>query len=156
MVATNTSLTRLNIAKNGLGAHGFELLLPAMRYNIGLRSVSLAMNCRSTDAMLFVSRVIKSTRTLRKIDLRSNPLGDLGSQMIANALKANRSLTHLNIRNTSLDLQVCHTARCRWMPRIDAVPLTLGGVMAGAQVPEERHHVLQAMDRGLVLQSHRR
>merc|ERR1719197_580246 len=63
------------------------------------------MNCRSTDAMLFVSRVIKSTRTLRKIDLRSNPLGDLGSQMIANALKANRSLTHLNIRNTSLDLQ---------------------------------------------------
>lgn len=118
MVATNTTLTRLNLAKNSLGAHGFELLLPAMRFNIGLRSVSLAMNCRTTDAILFVSRALKSTRTLRKIDLRSNPLGELGAQMVANALKANRSLTHLNVRNTSLDVKV----RRRWVGRGRALP----------------------------------
>lgn len=104
-VSVNSSLTRLNIAKNGIGAHGLEILMPAVRHNVGLRSLSLAMNCKGSDAILFVSRAVKSSRTLRKIDLRSNPVGVLGAEMLAQAVKRNRSLTHLNLRNASIDLK---------------------------------------------------
>lgn len=62
------------------------------------------MNCKSSDAALFVARCLKGTRTLAKIDLKSNTLGQLGAQTLEMALKQNQSLTHLNIRNTGVNL----------------------------------------------------
>lgn len=102
MLCANRTLTRLNVAKNHLRARGVELLVPALRAHVSLKSVSLAMNNINPSAFLYIGRIMLDNTVLFKLDVRGHNLQMRGCKLLCEGLRRNFSVQTLNVRNCGL------------------------------------------------------
>ncbi|KAJ8602377.1 hypothetical protein CTAYLR_004221 [Chrysophaeum taylorii] len=82
-IEENTSLRDLSISSNFLGGFSEKVVEP--------------QNSRAHSGSFTIERVLKTNRTLRKLDLSWNQLGAISGEAIARALRINRSLAWLSL-----------------------------------------------------------
>ncbi len=99
---SNTSLLKLNLAANKIANVGAETLAQAIRGNTVLRELDLERNqlAAGVEAM---GVMLKTNTSLNWLSLVYTGVGVSGAKFIANGLKENTALTHLNLAfNTSV------------------------------------------------------
>lgn len=103
-----TALKELSLEWNsvGLSAQGMEELCAALAENTSIASVNLQNNKISEVSSAPLANLIRSTKTLQKLDLRWNEIGNDGIQALIPALERNQSLVELEIAGNKANLEV--------------------------------------------------
>ncbi|XP_072234507.1 leucine-rich repeat-containing protein 34 [Leuresthes tenuis] len=140
MLAVNCSLVELHLGKMGLTDTGMERLTEGLRLNHSLQYLDLRCNRVSRDGARHLAGVLKQNSTLEIIDLSSNRIEDEGAACLseaiawpgcilrelsvrsnsirtegllslAQAMKKNKTLTHIYIWGNHLEESVCQAFR---------------------------------------------
>eukprot|EP00066_Takifugu_rubripes_P029518 XP_011618784.1 PREDICTED: leucine-rich repeat-containing protein 34-like [Takifugu rubripes] len=140
MLAMNSSLLELHLGMAGMTDTGMERLAEGLAANRALRYLDLRCNRLSCDGASHLAGVLKQNATLDVIDLSfnriqnggavhmsealaspgcglralsvsSNSIGTDGLLSLAQAVKANRTLTDINIWGNDLEEPVCQVTR---------------------------------------------
>ncbi|XP_029698529.1 leucine-rich repeat-containing protein 34 [Takifugu rubripes] len=140
MLAMNSSLLELHLGMAGMTDTGMERLAEGLAANRALRYLDLRCNRLSCDGASHLAGVLKQNATLDVIDLSfnriqnggavhmsealvspgcglralsvsSNSIGTDGLLSLAQAVKANRTLTDINIWGNDLEEPVCQVFR---------------------------------------------
>ncbi|XP_008277311.1 leucine-rich repeat-containing protein 34 [Stegastes partitus] len=136
MLAVNSSLLELHLGKVGMSDSGMERLTEGLRLNHSLRYLDLRCNRVTRDGVRRLAEVLKQDSALEVIDLSSNRIEDEGAAYLseaiaspacvlkelsissnniwtegllslAQAMKANTTLTHVYIWGNHLEEPVC-------------------------------------------------
>uniref|UniRef100_A0A3Q0RRX5 Leucine rich repeat containing 34 n=1 Tax=Amphilophus citrinellus TaxID=61819 RepID=A0A3Q0RRX5_AMPCI len=136
MLTVNSSLVELHLGKMGMTDTGMERLTEGLRRNRGLRYLDLRCNRVTRDGARHLASMLKQNRVLEIVDLSSNRIEDDGAAhlseaiswpgcslkelsvcrnsiaaegllSLAQAVKANTSLTHIYIWGNYLEEPVC-------------------------------------------------
>ncbi|XP_047423628.1 leucine-rich repeat-containing protein 34 isoform X2 [Mugil cephalus] len=136
MLAVNSSLVELHLGKMGMTNTGMEKLTEGLRLNRSLRFLDLRCNRVTQDGVRLLAEVLKQNTALEILDLSSNRIEDEGAVYLseaitwpgctlrelsvisnnirteglvslAQALKANATLTHIYIWGNHLEQPVC-------------------------------------------------
>ena len=97
---TNTSLTTLDLALNHVGRLGANCLSLSLGMNTNLTSLNVSATGFDGQA---VSDTLRGNATLRKLDVRSNEMGEACTQYISRALAYNSTLTSLDASRNKID-----------------------------------------------------
>lgn len=100
VLATNTSVTSLNLHQNGLGEVGGTAIAEALKVNTALEFINLGANELGEVGGAAFAEVLKVNKVLTSINLRMN---SLGGEKIAEALKVNTVLTSVNLSMNELN-----------------------------------------------------
>ncbi|XP_075308836.1 leucine-rich repeat-containing protein 34 [Odontesthes bonariensis] len=140
MLAVNCSLVELHLGKVGLTDTGMERLSEGLRLNHSLQYLDLRCNRVSRDGARHLAGVLTQNSTLEIIDLSSNRIEDEGAACLseaitwpgcilkelsvksnsirtegllslAQAMKKNKTLTHIYIWGNYLEESVCQAFR---------------------------------------------
>ncbi|XP_030612231.1 leucine-rich repeat-containing protein 34 isoform X3 [Archocentrus centrarchus] len=140
MLAVNSTLVELHLGKMGMTDTGMERLTEGLRRNRGLRYLDLRCNRVTRDGARHLASMLKQNRVLEIVDLSSNRIEDDGAAhlseaiswpgcslkelsvcrnsiaaegllSLAQAVKANTSLTHIYIWGNYLEEPVCQDFR---------------------------------------------
>jgi hypothetical protein len=103
----NTSITELNLAKNGINANDAKILAPAISDNAALSVLSLKGNKLGTkEAGKALGVMLKGNSLLKELDLSDNWVygGDTAgfAQGISKGLPGNGALSALNLASNNL------------------------------------------------------
>ena len=101
-LATNRTLTDLDLWGNRVGDDGAGLVLGALETNQTLMRLNLRWNAFGAGAVHGVENVLRRNHTLTELDLWGNELGDEGAAAVAAGLKSNRTLISLNMRGNKV------------------------------------------------------
>lgn len=102
-LATNTTLTQLNMTSNWLGHCGLEAFCGALCANTTLTELNLTDNMLGQADGQLLPGVLRRNSTLTSLDIGFNELGHGGSVALAAALAGEAtSLTSLDLRNNGL------------------------------------------------------
>eukprot|EP00966_Prymnesium_polylepis_P167979 3883800-Prymnesium_polylepis.1 len=97
-VATNATLSSLNLSSNGVGIAGCAAISNTLRVNTALESLNLSSNqlCedkawfklgpRTSKGIVNIAKGLRTNKALRSLDLSDNELADAGVVAIARAL----------------------------------------------------------------------
>ncbi|KAJ3159541.1 hypothetical protein HDU86_001550 [Geranomyces michiganensis] len=97
---TNETLESLDLSGTGVdgeGGAGVAALKDAVAGNRTLKTLGLAAAGLTTEGAIALAEALPLTTTLRKLDLRENPLDLAGAMAIAMGMKMNRSIVELEI-----------------------------------------------------------
>ena len=105
----NQSLRSLSMIRKGISDHDGVEIAKCLNGNQSLESVILEGNLLGSLTAGAVGQLLEKNTTIRVIDLESNDLTDAGKNNkgiveLAEALKNNKSLLHLNLTNTNMDV----------------------------------------------------
>ena len=99
----------VNLASCSLGDTGIKILMQSLcrsldphRVITGHLDMRFGGNEITQEGASYIAEVLKTTRALRKLNLRVNSIGDKGLQCISEALTTNTSLIALNLSWCSL------------------------------------------------------
>jgi Ran GTPase-activating protein (RanGAP) involved in mRNA processing and transport len=98
-LATNTSVTALNLRSNGIIDEGAVLISEALGKNRALLKIGLSSNSIGDSGALALAAALRENTTLQGLDLTYNDITDHGVASLAASLKINKSLTKLALRN---------------------------------------------------------
>jgi hypothetical protein len=113
------SLTALDMSRHGLSKKGFQTLCDFLPHNKSLAVLNISRNHINGDGMKMLAKALGGghvsdernriehfacNRTLKKIDLSYNPIGDEGACALAKVIHSNAN-PHLNL--ASLDITGC-------------------------------------------------
>ena len=106
-----SKLTILDLSMNKLGSQGLQAL--DLHTNSTLETIELWGNGISITGGIFVSDTLSSLRSkIQNLNLRSNDLGDIGAESIAFGLEYNRSLRKMWLSSNHIgDEGATHLAR---------------------------------------------
>jgi len=110
----NQSLRSLSMIRKGISDHDGVEIAKCLNVNQTLESVILEGNNLGSLTAGAVGQLLEKNHSIRVIDLENNDLTDGGKSSkgivtLAEALKINKSLLHLNLSNTNLDV-ICGQA----------------------------------------------
>ena len=97
---TNSSLTDLDLGRNGLGSGGVGTLMSALARsgsNSSLTHLYLGGNEVGDDGAVVLANGLARNRGLRHVCLKSNGIGDEGAEALARSLLENKNLTRLDL-----------------------------------------------------------
>ncbi|CAF1568788.1 unnamed protein product [Adineta ricciae] len=98
----NTRLTKLDLSKNRIGNQGAQYLNDAFEKSTALIDLDLDENPGSFCATVSALISLKNNKTITRISLSDNQIGDQGAQRLADFIKNNTSLTDLWLDNNRI------------------------------------------------------
>ncbi|XP_068700158.1 protein NLRC3-like isoform X2 [Montipora foliosa] len=94
-MATNSTVTKLDLAANGIGDSGAAALAKAVEINSKLTYLYLFQNRIGDSGAAALAKAVEINSTLTKLDLSYNGIGDSGAAALAKAEEINSTLTYL-------------------------------------------------------------
>ena len=94
-MATNSTVTKMNLFRNGIGDSGAAALAKAVEINSTLTRFSLCDNRIGDSGAAALAKAVEINSTLTDLDLSSNGIGDSGAAALAKAVEINSKLTYL-------------------------------------------------------------
>ena len=96
-IATNATLSDLNLGCNKIGDEGGIAIGKALSVNATLTTLYLGSNDIGDEGGVAIAKALSVNATLTTLFLWANKIGDKGGIAIAKALKVNATLTNLNV-----------------------------------------------------------
>jgi hypothetical protein len=93
----NTSLTKISLAKNRIGAKGTSALAEALKVNSTVTDIDLFPNIIGDTGASALANALIGNTLVTKIVLGENGIGDAGASALANMLKVNTSVTSIDL-----------------------------------------------------------
>ncbi|CAM4987150.1 unnamed protein product [Rotaria socialis] len=97
MLASNPSLSILQITGNQITDTGVHWITQALRNNTKLTYLSLTNNKMTHKGAQFLANALQANSSLNRLCIGNNPIGDTGVQYIAEVLSKNRVIKVLHI-----------------------------------------------------------
>ena len=97
MLRKNNVIVELNMTRFHLHDDQLAMMLPALVFNDGLRSILLAGNKLSQDGGVEVSKLLARRHDISVVDLSSNSIESVGASAIAATIRANQGIGCLNL-----------------------------------------------------------
>ena len=94
-MATNSTVTKLDLPWNGIGDSGAAALAKAVEINSSLTGLYLASNKIGDSGAAALAKAVEINSTLTKLHLSDNKIGDSGAAALAKAVEINSTLTEL-------------------------------------------------------------
>ncbi|XP_043233479.1 leucine-rich repeat-containing protein 45-like isoform X1 [Amphibalanus amphitrite] len=115
LLRKNRHLQTLTLEWNNLGLSpgSFKLFAEALRTNKSLKSLDLRSNQLDHQCAGHLARAVAGNRRLRHLDMRWNGIGVLGGRALVDALQANRTLVSCPVDGNALPPDLLHTIACR-------------------------------------------
>ena len=101
-LASNSSLTKLDLSSNRLGNIGAASIAQALSFNSSLTTLDLRSNRLGNLGAASISQALSSNSTLTELNLYSNEIGNKGATAIAEAISINCSLTTLDLEDNQI------------------------------------------------------
>ena len=101
-VEINSTLTRLNVANNRIGDSGAVALAKAVEINSTLTELHLSHNGIGDSGAAALAKAVEINSTVTELDLFGNGMGDSGAAALAKAVEINSTLTRLNVANNRI------------------------------------------------------
>lgn len=124
-IAANTSLIDIDLSYNSLGAAS---PLSAQARGVGANDRGAGVGDSLSLAVEALCRALRENRTIRRLSLAHNKLGDSGSYAVLESLRGSGSMTALDLRSNDISfiaLKRCTRLLCdasaRWLPTTLAV-----------------------------------
>jgi Ran GTPase-activating protein (RanGAP) involved in mRNA processing and transport len=105
LLATNTSVTDVDLSFNDIGPLGLAALSDGLQSNQSLGSLNLNNNNFGTDEGKCLAQFVLDNTTVSKLLLNGNKLRAKGAQAIAAALKKDTVLVELHLNNNALGIE---------------------------------------------------
>ncbi|KAJ6250167.1 nlr family card domain-containing protein [Anaeramoeba flamelloides] len=86
-----------------MGAKGMKALSQALKINRTITKLNLYYNSIGDEGIISIRDVLKKNHTLTKLDLAHNEIGSKGSKSIGEALKINQTLTKLDLSENQIN-----------------------------------------------------
>jgi len=102
VLKSNTTVTKLDLADNGIGNAGAAGLAEALKSNTTLAVLDLSRNVITDGGAADLAEALKSNTTLTVLNLPRNGIFDAGAAGLAEALKSNTTLTVLNLTSNGI------------------------------------------------------
>ena len=103
----NTTITKVNLDKNGIGDDGAAALADALKENTSITELNVGNNYIGDAGVTALAEALKMNKTLTTLSIPSesirSDITNVGAIALAEALKNNRTLRTLNISNNSID-----------------------------------------------------
>ncbi|XP_068700180.1 NLR family CARD domain-containing protein 3-like isoform X2 [Montipora foliosa] len=96
-MATNTTVTELDLLGNGIGDSGAAALAEAVEINSTLTHLYLSGNGISDPGAAALAKAVEINSTLTHLNLFDNRIGDSGAAALAKAVEINSTLTDLDL-----------------------------------------------------------
>ena len=101
-MATNSTLTRLDLSGSGIGDSGAAALAKAVEINSTLTHLYLSYNRIGDSGAAELAKAVEINSTVTRLDLSENGIGDSGAAALAKAVEINSTLTRLNVANNRI------------------------------------------------------
>ncbi|KAL9181459.1 hypothetical protein ACHAXT_010264 [Thalassiosira profunda] len=102
-LASNKSVESFDFSNNPLGNRGIASLAVALEINTTLKKLKLSGTHTGIEGAVAISQAIKSSNSsIEVLDLSRNAFGDMGASKLAIALKSNKVIRQLSLRQTQL------------------------------------------------------
>ena len=101
-MATNSTVTELNLKYNGIGDSGAAALAEAVEINSTLTTLSLSDNVIGVSGAAALAKAVEINSTLTTLNLSDNVIGDSGAAALAKAVEINSMLTKLCLSSTKI------------------------------------------------------
>ncbi|XP_068687262.1 NLR family CARD domain-containing protein 3-like isoform X2 [Montipora foliosa] len=101
-MATNSTVTELNLKYNEIGDSGAAALAKAVEINSTLTTLNLSYNKIGASGAAALAKAVESNSTLTELDLSANEIGDSGAAALAKAVEINSMLTKLCLSSTKI------------------------------------------------------
>ncbi|XP_068732911.1 protein NLRC3-like [Montipora capricornis] len=101
-IEVNSTLTELDLSRNRIGISGADALAKAMRSNSTLTSLDLSYNEIGDSGVDELAQAMRSNSTLTYLSLNGNEIGDSGAVALAKAMEINSSLTYLYLSDNEI------------------------------------------------------
>ena len=96
-MATNSTVTEMDLFRNGIGDSGAAALAKAVEINSTLTRLNLC-DCRIGDSgAAALAKAVEINSTLTRLNLFDNGIGDSGAAALAKAVEINSTLTDLDL-----------------------------------------------------------
>jgi hypothetical protein len=103
LIATNKTIISLDLSNNKLGGESIGKLMEALATNTTLTDVDLGANNLAKSAAKALAAAISAPGCqLQRLQLAGNALGIYGTEELAVGLKVNKSITALGIQNNNI------------------------------------------------------
>ncbi|XP_026220202.1 leucine-rich repeat-containing protein 34 isoform X1 [Anabas testudineus] len=103
MLVVNSSLVELHLGKMGMTDTGMERLTEGLKFNHSLRYLDLRCNCVTRDGIHHLTKVLKQNPTLEIIDLSSNRIEDEGAVCLSEAIASSGcGLRELSVNSNNI------------------------------------------------------
>ena len=96
-LATNSTVTLLNLSRNEISISGAAALAKAMEVNSTLTELNLSENEIGDSGAAALAKVMEVNSTLTELNLSENEISDSGAAALAQAMEINSTLTELNL-----------------------------------------------------------
>ncbi|KAH3745642.1 Protein NLRC3 [Pelomyxa schiedti] len=101
-LASNQSLTHLDLSRNLIGNEGVTVIAGALKSNNSLRHLNLHNNEIGNEGAIGIARGLASNKSLERLDLSNNQIGNDGATSIAELLGSTKSLTRLDLSGNQI------------------------------------------------------
>mgnify|MGYP006122639019 FL=1 len=102
----NTVLEDLDVSSNGIGPAGAAFTSVSLCRNSTLRSLNLGDNAIGDDGVTALAlHVLQRNTTLEVLNLHSNAIGDRGLSALASTLKSTSTLRHLDLSRNLITIE---------------------------------------------------
>jgi Ran GTPase-activating protein (RanGAP) involved in mRNA processing and transport len=105
VLATNTTLKKLNLYRNCLGPVGARSLAAALHINATLKSLDIRMNSIGHEGARSLAAALRNNATLTSLNLDGNDIGAQGARSLAATLANNVTLTSLDLWGNNIGHQ---------------------------------------------------
>ena len=119
-LATNDTLTSLNMGNTELDQRGICALAIALRSNTTLRSVDISsprLFSISEEATVHLAQALCENHTVEELSLAKHGTQDFGAEWLARALEANRGLTRLDLSGNKIGTTGCAALAAKLVQR---------------------------------------
>jgi DNA repair exonuclease SbcCD ATPase subunit len=99
----NTSLTKVCLKDNEIGAEGAAALADALKENSAVTKINLNVSQICDEGAAALAEALKLNTSVTYIDLDNNTIGDEGAAALADLLKVNTSLTAIFLDGNAVD-----------------------------------------------------
>jgi Ran GTPase-activating protein (RanGAP) involved in mRNA processing and transport len=98
----NKSIRVLDLKDNPIGDAGNTALAQALAINDTVEHLCLRQTKMTWQAGIELGKAMSLNRTLVRVDLRANKIGDTGIGLIATSLAASKALEYLNVADNQV------------------------------------------------------
>ncbi|XP_068687308.1 NLR family CARD domain-containing protein 3-like isoform X2 [Montipora foliosa] len=101
-MATNSTVTKLDLSGNGIGYSGVAAVAKAVETNSTLTQLYLPDNGMGDSGAAALAKAVEINSTLTELDLSANGIGDSGAAALAKAVGINSTLTELYLLSNKI------------------------------------------------------
>ncbi len=129
----NSTLTRLSIENNLIGALGAQSLAAALNINATLKSLDLSSNHIGAEGARSLATALDNNATLTRLNLSANDIGAQGARALATALDNNTTLMSLDLTGNNIGAEGARSLAASLHNNTTVLSLTLCFCNIGAE-----------------------